>query len=52
MKRFLLPAILLFPLASLIFWIYWGSSHRQTFPKATEADTNAAVVSPNALAGK
>jgi hypothetical protein len=38
MKRFILPAILVFPLAALVFWFYWASAQTRvttTLPMAT-----------------
>jgi hypothetical protein len=52
MKRFLLPAILLFPIVSLICWVYWGTSQRKKLPEAMPNDTNVPALSTNGAAGK
>ncbi|HEX3799965.1 MAG TPA: hypothetical protein VH413_14825 [Verrucomicrobiae bacterium] len=40
MKRILLLFILLFPLATLLFWIWEGVHNRTTLPHAAVDETN------------
>jgi hypothetical protein len=47
MKRFLLLIILVFPLATLLFWIWVGMHGRKTLPQATPGDTNFPTLSTN-----
>jgi hypothetical protein len=42
MKRLFLAAILVFPVATLVYWFYWGSSQARitsTLPVVTNAVT-------------
>jgi hypothetical protein len=51
MKRLFLAAILLFPVLTLVYWFYWGSTQpriKSTLPVVTNAisGTNAATNMP------
>jgi hypothetical protein len=51
MKRLFLAAILVFPVATLVYWFYWGSSQARitsTLPVVTNSvtETNATTNLP------
>jgi uncharacterized protein with PQ loop repeat len=49
MKRFIVPAILIFPVLSLVAWMLWGVTRPRNLPNATNTGTNLPVIVTNAI---